>query len=135
MKLSNEQLKSIYRGALWFQETEEGYLQAFQYTKEQNEYFEKVSDFWFERCTASTAKTLEFTTAATSCSFEYKLIWIGSADSVELWVDGQATDIRYIKDMEKEGTISCELPENSTEKEIMSVVTAYIRLGREIPEE
>ena len=87
MKLSNEQLKSIYRGALWFQETEEGYLQAFQYTKEQNKYFEKVSEFWFERCTASTAKTLEFTTAATSCSFEYKLIWVGSEDTVELWID------------------------------------------------
>ena len=72
MKLSNEQLKAIYHGVLWYQETEEGYLQAFQYTKEQNEYFEKVSDFWFERCTASTAKTLEFTTTAASCSFEYK---------------------------------------------------------------
>lgn len=124
MKLSNEQLKSIYHGVLWYRETEDGYLQAFQYTKEQNEYFEKVSDFWFERCTASTAKTLEFVTTATACSFEYKLIWIGSADSVELWVDGQATDIRYIKDMEKEGTISFELPENSKEKEIMIYLPA-----------
>jgi len=110
MKLSNEQVKSIYHGVLWYQETEDGYLQAFQYTKEQNEYFEKVSDFWFERCTASTAKTLEFVTTATACSFDYKLIWMGSPDSVELWVDGQATDIRYIKDMEKEGTLSFELP-------------------------
>ena len=29
MKLSNEQLKEIYYGALWFDETEDGYLQAF----------------------------------------------------------------------------------------------------------
>lgn len=111
MKLTNEQLKNLYHGALWYQETEDGYLQAFQYTKEQNEYFEKVSDFWFERCTASTAKTLEFITTATACSFEYKLIWTGSPDSVELWIDGQAVDIRYVKDMEKEGTLSFELPE------------------------
>ena len=102
MKLTNEQLKAIYHGALWYQETEEGYLQAFQYTKEQNDYFEKVSEFWFERCTASTAKTLEFTTAATSCSFEYKFLWVGSEDSVELWIDGQAAEIRYVKEMEKE---------------------------------
>jgi lysophospholipase L1-like esterase len=111
MKLTNEQLKTIYHGALWYQETEDGYLQAFQYTKEQNEYFEKVSDFWFERCTASTAKTLEFTTKATSCSFEYKFLWKGSEDSVELWIDNQATEICYVKHMEKEGTLSFELPE------------------------
>jgi len=111
MKLTNEQLKTIYHGVLWYQETEEGYLQAFQYTKEQNDYFEKVSDFWFERCTASTAKTLEFVTTATACSFEYKFIWTGSEDSVELWIDNQATDIRYVKDMKKEGMLSFELPE------------------------
>ncbi len=128
MKLSNEQLKSIYRGALWFQETEEGYLQAFQYTKEQNEYFEKVSEFWFERCTASTAKTLEFTTAATACSFEYKLIWVGSEDTVELWIDNQATDIRYLKDMEKEGTLSFELPEGKKQVTIYLPADATIVL-------
>lgn len=113
MKLTKEQLKAIYHGALWYQETEDGYLQAFQYTKEQNEYFEKVSDFWFERCTASTAKTLEFVTEATSCSFEYKFLWVGSEDSVELWIDGQAVEIRYVKDIEKEGTLSFDLPEGS----------------------
>ena len=120
MKLSNEQLKSIYRGALWFQETKDGFLQAFQYTKEQNEYFEKVSEFWFERCTASTAKPLEFTKTATACSFEYTLIWVGSEDSVELWVDNQATDIRYIKDIEKKGTLSFDLPEGKKQ------VTIYL---------
>ena len=118
MRLTNEQLKTIYHGALWYQETKDGYLQAFQYTKEQNEYFEKVSDFWFERCTASTAKTLEFVTTATACSFEYKLIWTGSPDSVELWIDNQATDLRYIKEMEKEGVLSFELPEGPEAKQV-----------------
>lgn len=113
MKFTNEQLKEIYYGALWYQETEDGYLQAFQYTKEQNAYFETVSDFWFERCTASNAKTLEFTTEATACSFEYKILWVGSEDSVELWIDGQAEDIRYVKELEKEGSLSFELPEGS----------------------
>ena len=122
MKLTNEQVKNIYQGALWFEETEEGYLQAFQYTKEKIAYFKEVSDFWYERCTASTAKTLEFTTAATQCSFDYKVIWIGSPDSVELWVDGQAMDIRYIKDMEKEGTLTFELPEGN--KKVMIYLPA-----------
>ena len=111
MKLTNEQLKALYHGVLWYEETEDGYLRAYQYTKEQTEYFEKAFDFWYERCNASNAKTLEFTTTATSCAFEYQLIWTGSQDSVELWIDNLATDIRYVKDIEKEGTFTFEFPE------------------------
>ena len=69
MKLTNEQLKTIYYGVLEFEETKDGYLQAFQYTKEQMNYFEKVSEFWYERCMASGAKTLEFQTTASHASF------------------------------------------------------------------
>lgn len=71
MKLTNEQLQEIYRGVLFFRETEDKYLQAFQYTDEQMDYFERVSEFWFERCSAGSAKTLEFHTDATEVSFEY----------------------------------------------------------------
>lgn len=49
MKVSNEQLKSIYFGVLDFVETEDGYLQAFQYTQQQMEYFRQASDFWYDR--------------------------------------------------------------------------------------
>lgn len=110
MKLSNEQLKTIYYGALFFRETEEGYLQSFQYTDEQMKYFEEVSEFWYERCFAGSAKTLEFTTSATSVSLEYKIIWEGSQDSIELVVDGLISKIYYVKDLEKEGKLSFELP-------------------------
>ncbi len=122
MKVTNEQLKELYHGVLWFQETEEGYLQAFQYTEKQIQYFKEVSDFWYERCTASTAKTLEFTTTATKCSFDYKLVWIGSPDSVELMVNGRITKIFYIKDMEKEGTLTFEMPEG--EKKVVIYLPA-----------
>ncbi len=111
MKLTNEQLKTIYFGAYRFKETEDGYLQSFQYTEAQTKYFEEVSEFWFERCTASSSKTLEFTTAATKVSFDYKLVWEGSQDSIELAVDGLLTQIWYVKDLKKEGTLSFELPE------------------------
>ena len=37
--MTNEQLKSIYFGALHFKETEGGYLQAFQYTGSQMVHF------------------------------------------------------------------------------------------------
>ena len=111
MKLTNEELKKIYFGAYRFEETKDGFLQAFQYNKEQEDYFERVSDFWFERCTASTVKTLEFSTKTKKCSFSYKIVWVGSEDSVELAVDGIVTKIYYLRDIEKEGKLEFELPE------------------------
>ncbi|MCR5727886.1 MAG: SGNH/GDSL hydrolase family protein [Lachnospiraceae bacterium] len=108
--MTNSELKNIYFGAYFFEETKDGYLQSFQYSKEQMEYFKGAFDFWYDRCMASTAKTLEFTTEATSISFDYKFLWKGSEDSFELYVDGLATDIRYVKDLEKEGSLKWTLP-------------------------
>jgi len=110
MKLTNEQLKTFYFGALHFKEIEDGWLQSFQYTESQMEYFKKAFDFWYDRCFATTAKTLEFSTTADKISFSYKFIWKGSEDSVELWVDGMATKICYVKDLGEEGTLSFTLP-------------------------
>ncbi|WP_026519544.1 SGNH/GDSL hydrolase family protein [Butyrivibrio sp. FCS006] len=111
MVLTNEELKDLYFGAYEFKETDDGYIQAFQYSKKQIDYFEKVFDFWYERCTASSAKTLEFTTEAKEISFDYKIIWKGSPDSFELVVDGLVTAITYVKDIMDVGTITWELPE------------------------
>jgi lysophospholipase L1-like esterase len=111
MIISNEQLKKIYRGAYFFAETEDGYLQTFQYSKAQMDYFAGAFDFWYDRCMASSAKTLEFTTEATKISFDYKIIWTGSPDSFELCVDGLITDIVYVKDIKAEGSISFTLEE------------------------
>lgn len=111
MKLTNEELKKIYFGAYRFSETEDGYLMAHQYTEEQEAYFKSAFEFWYERCNASTAKTLEFVTKATELSFDYKMLWIGSEDSFEVCVDGLLTEIKYLKNLEKEGKITFELPE------------------------
>ena len=56
--MTNKELQSIYHGAYFFEEQEGGWLQAFQYSKEQMEYFKGAFDFWYDRCMASTAKTL-----------------------------------------------------------------------------
>ena len=117
MILTNEELKNIYFGAYEFEETADGYLQAFQYSKEQVEYFKGAFEMWYERCTASSAKTLEFTTSATKISFDYKFIWKCSLDSFELMVDGLITDIAYVKDIAEEGTIIWNLPEG--EKDVV----------------
>ena len=108
--MTNSELEKIYFGAYFFRETEDGWLQAFQYSEAQMEYFRTASDFWYDRCMASTAKTLEMTTDARSVSFEYRIIWEGSQDSFELAVDGLITEIRYVKDLPKQGRLTWELP-------------------------
>lgn len=113
MIISNNELRNIYFGAYRFEETEEGYLQAFQFNREQMRYFEKALDFWFERCDASTCKTLEFTTEAETLSFGYKIIWVSSEDTIELAIDSLITDIRYIHELDKEGRLTFTLPVGS----------------------
>jgi len=122
MKISNESLKSIYFGAYSFCETEDGYLKAFQHTKEQMEYFKKTFNFWYVRSDASNAKTLEFKTDATKISFEYKIAWIGSLDTIEISVNGllyQLFDKNTLKD---EGRVTFNLPDG--EKDIVIYLTA-----------
>jgi len=108
--MTNEELRKYYFGAYFFEETEDGYLQAFQYSKAQMEYFRGAFDFWYDRCMATTAKTIEFTTAATEVSFDYRFAWRGSEDSFELWIDGLAAEIAYVKDLPDEGNIAWTLP-------------------------
>ena len=109
--MTNRELQRIYFGAYSFKETEDGWLQAFQYTEAQMEYFRSAFDFWYDRCMATTAKTLEMTTTARTVSFEYRIIWEGSQDSFELAVDNQITEIRYVKDLPKEGKLTWNLPD------------------------
>lgn len=111
MKWSNQELKRIYFGAYRFEETEDGYLQAFQYSAAQMEYFRQASEFWYDRCMASTAKTLEINTTAQKLAFDYKFLWKGSEDSFELAVDGLIRRIDYVRDLKEEGRLSYDLPQ------------------------
>ena len=122
MKISNEELKKIYFGAYFFDETQDGFLQAFQYSKAQMEYFKGAMDFWYERCDATTAKTIEIRTDATEISFDYKIIWKGSEDSFELAIDGLITEIKYVKDLKDEGRLIWTLPEG--EKNVLIYLAA-----------
>ena len=124
--MTNTELQNIYFGAYSFDE-KDGYLMSYQYTKEQIAYFKEAFEFWYERCTASTAKTLEFTTEAKNISFDYRFFWKGSEDSFELCVDGLITDIRYVKELSEEGTIKFELPEGT--KDVIIYLPADATVG------
>ena len=126
MILTNEELKKIYFGAYEFEETPDGFIKANQYTKAQMEYFKGAFDMWYERCDASTAKTLELRTDASKISFDYKFLWKCSEDSVELYVDGLASQIFYVKDMKEEGHLEFTLPEGVHDVVIYLVADATL---------
>lgn len=117
IRVTNDELKEIYFGAYSFEETADGYLQAFQHTKEQMEYF-RVNEDWYVRSFASTAKTLEFVTEAEKISFDYRITWEGSQDSFELAENGQVKDIRYVKDLPKEGNLTFGLSKGKKSIEV-----------------
>lgn len=108
MKITNEELKKIYFGAYFFKE-KDGYLQAYQYSENQMAYFRKAFDFWYDRCKASTSKTLEFVTEATEFSFDYRITWFGSYDTIELCENGRITKIVYLKDLDESGRLTFNL--------------------------
>ena len=126
--MTNRELQDIWFGAYSFEETGDGWLQAFQYTKAQMEYFRSAFDFWYDRSMATTAKTLEFTTDAENISFEYKFTWTGSQDSFELAVDGLITEIRYVKDLPEEGKLEWKLPEGKKDVIIYLPADATVEL-------
>ena len=128
--MTNRELQDIWFGAYSFEETEDGWLQAFQYTKAQMEYFRSAFDFWYDRSMATTAKTLEFTTDAETVSFEYRFTWTGSQDSFELAVDGLITEIRYVKDLPEEGKLEWKLPEGKKDVVIYLPADATVELRR-----
>ena len=128
--MTNRELQDIWFGAYSFEETGDGWLQAFQYTKAQMEYFRSAFDFWYDRSMATTAKTLEFTTDAENISFEYKFTWTGSQDSFELAVDGLITEIRYVKDLPEEGKLEWKLPEGKKDVVIYLPADATVELRR-----
>lgn len=110
MKLENEALKQFYFGAYFFEETEDGYLQAYQHNRVQMEYFKKVSEFWYDRCISSNGKTIELVTEATELSFRYKILWEGSPDTFELAIDDLITQIYYLKEIGESGLLTFTLP-------------------------
>ena len=119
--MTNKELKNYYFGAYLYVEDGDGYLHAHQYSYPQVEYFEKTEQYWFERCTASSGKTIEMVTDAKELQFDYRIIWRGSEDTVELWFDDEeAAEVLQVEDLKDQGTIHFSLPGG------MKKVTVYL---------
>ena len=123
MVYSNEELKKYYKGAYSFKE-KDGWLQSFQYTEAQMEYFKRTEIYWYERSFATTGKTIEARTSATEISFDYKIIWQGSLDTFELFVNKEPVEAYYIENLESEGRLTFHIPEG----EGANRITIYLPL-------
>jgi len=129
MLWTTDEIKAAWRGAYSFEEKEGGWLAAYQYTKAQMAYFRQLRDFFYDRCFASSAKTLDFTTAAKHLKVEYRILWEGSQDSFELAINGQITDIRYVKELAKEGVLEFALPGGDKRVTLYLPADATVELG------
>lgn len=126
MKLSNKTLSSLVHGAYKTLECD-GYLTFRHYTDEQTDYL-KFSDFFHPRSMASSSVTIEFETDAQSISFDIKLLWVGSKDTIDLYTDGVFTDVFRIKDMgdKVKGKVFFTLPEGKKR------VTVYLPIDSNV---
>jgi len=126
MLLSNEELKKIYTGVYFFEETEDGYLKACQYNKAQMDYFKGAFQMWYERCDASSGKSIELITDATEIRFAYKFTWVCSKDTFEVWEDDLATSIVQVEGLAEEGELCFQLSEGTKKVAIYLPVDATV---------
>ena len=71
MKLDFENVKEITKGLLTIKEGEDGYIHFDRFTSSQIEYFEKFSDFIYQRSLSNCSTFFEFKTTAESVSFDF----------------------------------------------------------------
>lgn len=90
MKLSNESLKKLVRGACYFEEIK-GYLYLHHYSEEQIEHFKNRDEFWYTRSVLASGIKIEFKTDAEKISFDYYADNVYSDDNtVDIYVDDVA---------------------------------------------
>lgn len=117
MKLSNKTLYKLVHGAVQMKEMEKGYVTFYRFSDEQIKYFE-FNDFYYPRTKFTASVTIEFKTNADSVSFKYKIGYIGSKDSIDVYVNNIAYQFFNIEDINDKGIIEVNLPKGEKEVHI-----------------
>lgn len=119
MKLTKNQLKSIIYGAYLKIDEDDGYISFSHFSLEQLKYLD-FSDFFRKRAVFSSSVTVEFITDAEEIGFSYKIMHVGSKDSLDVYCDGFCVEVKKVEEMENEGRLSFSLPKGKKE------VTVYL---------
>lgn len=109
MTLTKAELKSCIHGAYRFAD-EEGYLAFYKTTQEVLAYYKTVNEAWYVRGLHTASETAEFDTDASAFSFDYRLTEVCSLDTVDLYVDGRAWEMKPVADLTETGHLTFALP-------------------------
>ena len=126
MLLTNEELKPLCHGGYRFEETEDGYLQHHHFSTEQLAYLKSVSEVWYCRGISCAGKTIEFVTDATEFSFEYKIGWVGTLDTIEIMIDGVVEKVFVGSELPEMGKITHTMKSGSKEVVVYLFADAQI---------
>ena len=110
MKLSNKRLQTLIHGSYRFLSHKGGYMSFCHYDEEQTKYLE-FEKFFYDRAFFTSSITIELVTDATEIAFDYKVLMAASFDTVDLFIEGVAHEMKAVKDLGKKGTLTFTLPE------------------------
>lgn len=111
MKISNKGLQKYVYG-VYQTKIEKGYLGFYHYDDKQMDYLlNRDASFWYPRSKFSSSVTLEFKTKSTFISFNYKIVEVGSYDSVDVYVNSFPYQVVKADGLGNKGTLSFSLPE------------------------
>lgn len=111
MKISNKSLQKYVYG-VYQTKIEKGYLGFYHYDDKQMDYLlNRDASFWYPRSKFSSSVTLEFKTKSTFISFDYKIVEVGSYDSVDVYVNSFPYQVVKADGLGNKGTLSFSLPE------------------------
>ncbi len=112
MKLSNKTLQSLIHGSYLFREEKGGYMAFSHYDEAQLEYL-KFNPFYYDRAKFSSSVTVEVVTDAAQISFDYKMLFVGSLDTIDVYANGVPVSVVELKDLPEKGNLSFVLPEGN----------------------
>lgn len=110
MKISNASLKKYVYGT-YQTKIEKGYLVFYHHSEEQMAYLKvRSEDFFYPRSKFSSSVTLEFKTQSQKISFDYKIVEVGSYDTLDVYVDGEPYKIVKAEGLGTKGNVEFYLP-------------------------
>ncbi len=126
MKLSNNTLKRLVKGACFYKE-EKGFLYPYRYTSAQLDHFKERLDFWYTRALLQAGVKIEFVTNAKSFSFEY---YTGEVYSGDNSVDVYVNDFAYaVHNMEVSGKARLDISLPDGKKKITVYLPIDVSVG------
>ena len=125
MTYKNFDLSQFAHGA-YQTKCEDGYTYFYRFDDNSISYFNN-NPFFSMRTLHSASIFLEFVTTSETVGFTYKIDLFGSYDSVELYINGMAYDIKYVNSIPAAGRLDYKLP--SGEKTVTVYFPVDARMG------